>query len=86
MHSFASHWLERSSRSIRPILLDELIKRRARSGVGIADTQRHALLGVIDAMLLARCDVLVGKFSSGLFRAAYSLAAGCLSMLRSHAK
>ena len=26
------------------------------------------------ALLLARCDVLVGKFSSGLFRAAYALA------------
>ena len=25
-------------------------------------------------MLLARCDFLVGKFSSGLFRAAYQLA------------
>ena len=29
----------------------------------------------VDALLLARCDVLVGKFSSGLFRAAYALAA-----------
>lgn len=29
----------------------------------------------VDALLLARCDVLVGKFTSGLFRAAYALAA-----------
>ena len=55
-------------------ILDELIKRRMRSGVGVAQTEEHALSGVVDAMLLARTDVLVGKFSSGLFRAAYALA------------
>jgi len=56
-------------------ILDEVIKRRARTGQGIAMTQHHALLGVVDALLLSRCHVLVGKFSSGLFRAAYALAA-----------
>ena len=45
-----------------------------RTGAGIATTQHHALMGVVDALLLARCDVLVGKFTSGLFRAAYALA------------
>jgi len=56
-------------------ILDEMIKRRAREGKGVAKTQEHALLGAVDALLLARCDVLVGKFSSGLFRAAYAVAA-----------
>ena len=55
-------------------ILDELVKRRARTGVGVGRTQQHALSGALDALLLARCDVLVGKFSSGLFRAAYALA------------
>ena len=56
-------------------ILDELIKRRMRSGRGVQDTERHAIMGVLDALLLSRCDVLVGKFSSGLFRASYALAA-----------
>jgi hypothetical protein len=56
-------------------VLDEVIKERARTGKGVAKTERDALLGAVDALLLARCDVLVGKFSSGLFRAAYALAA-----------
>jgi len=55
-------------------ILDELIKRRMRSGHGVGRTEEHALMGAIDALLLSRCDVLVGKFSSGLFRAAYALA------------
>lgn len=45
-------------------------------------THHDALLGVIDTMLLARCDVLVGKFSSGLFRAAYQLSAAAHGVLR----
>jgi len=57
------------------VILDEVLKKRARTGVDIASTQRDALLGAVDALLLARCDVLVGKFTSGLFRAAYALAA-----------
>ena len=56
-------------------VLDEVIKRRARTGAGVASTQHDALTAAVDALLLARCDVLVGKFSSGLFRAAYALAA-----------
>ena len=56
-------------------VLDEVIKRRARTGVGVERTQHDALTAAVDALLLARCDVLVGKFSSGLFRAAYALAA-----------
>jgi len=56
-------------------ILDEMIKRRMRTGQGVHQTQQHALWGAVDALLLARCDVLVGKFSSGLFRAAYALAA-----------
>ena len=32
-------------------------------------------MGIVDALLLSQCDVLVGKFTSGLFRAAYQLAA-----------
>ncbi len=56
-------------------ILDEIIKRRARTGADLGKTQHHALLGAVDALLLARCHVLVGKFSSGLFRAAYALAA-----------
>ena len=55
-------------------VLDERIKRRARDGVDVSVTQRDALLGVVDALLLSRCNVLVGKFTSGLFRAAYALA------------
>lgn len=55
-------------------ILDEVIKARARSGRGVASTEHDALQGALDAMLLARCDVLVGKFTSGLFRAAYALA------------
>ena len=56
-------------------ILDVTIKRRAASGRGVAATEHDALQGAVDALLLARCDVLVGKFSSGLFRAAYALAA-----------
>ena len=56
-------------------VLDEVLKRRARTGAGVASTQHDALTAAVDALLLARCDVLVGKFSSGLFRAAYALAA-----------
>ena len=56
-------------------VLDEVIKRRARTGVGVAQTEHDALTAAVDALLLSRCDILVGKFSSGLFRAAYALAA-----------
>ena len=38
-------------------------------------TYRMALLAALDAHLLARTHVLVGKFTSGLFRVAYSLGA-----------
>ena len=36
--------------------------------------QRDATLAALDAHLLSRTQVLVGKFSSGLFRVAYGLA------------
>ena len=35
-------------------ILDELIKRRMRSGAGVEVTQHHALMGVVDALLLSR--------------------------------
>ena len=57
-------------------VLDKRIKARAaRGGGAVARTHTDALLGIVDAMLLARCHVLVGKFTSGLFRAAYMLSA-----------
>lgn len=55
-------------------ILDEVLKRRAATGRGVERSEHDALQGAIDALLLARCDVLVGKFTSGLFRAAYALA------------
>lgn len=51
-----------------------MLKKRAKEGRGIAQSEHDAVQGAVDALLLARCHVLVGKFSSGLFRAAYSLA------------
>ena len=47
---------------------------RRRQYGGVDRTHAAALAGIVDTLLLARCDVLVGKFSSGLFRAAYQLA------------
>ena len=55
--------------------MDETLKRRARSGRGVDETMRDALSAALDVQLLARTHVLVGKFTSGLFRAAYALAA-----------
>jgi hypothetical protein len=37
------------------------------------DMFREVLDAATDALLLAQCDVLVGKFSSALFRSAYAL-------------
>ena len=59
-------------------IVDVVLKRRAQTGVGLEATQHDALLAAVDALLLARTDVLVGKFSSGLFRAAYAIAAARL--------
>lgn len=53
-----------------------MIKERASTDSGVGDTQRDALLAALDVHLLARTHVLVGKFTSGLFRAAYALAVG----------
>ena len=80
-------WLRNVSRTgmttPRPTeVLDELIKRRATDPRQVWRTHRDALLGLIDTMLLARCDVLVGKFTSGLFRAAYQLSAARGGVLR----
>ena len=56
-------------------IIDEVMKERAKLRRGVDDTQREATLAALDAHLLARTHVLVGKFSSGLFRAAHMLAA-----------
>ena len=62
------------------VILDEVLKSRVGLGGrrrqygGVDRTHAAALAGIVDTLLLARCDVLVGKFSSGLFRAAYQLA------------
>ena len=43
-----------------------------------ATNMELAMLTTIDVMLLAQCDLFVGKFSSNYFRAAYELkSAGC---------
>ena len=49
---------------------------RERGGRSALAGSEHAaaLAGIVDTLLLARCDFLVGKFSSGLFRAANQLA------------
>jgi hypothetical protein len=56
----------------RPELWDKLVSRRAASRLNHLN-QREAWDASIDAMLLARCDALVGKFTSTLFRTAMSL-------------
>jgi hypothetical protein len=60
-----------------PELLDLLLKRRAggNDAAGVAASHEAALAGLVDAMLLARTGILVGKFTSGMFRTAYALAA-----------
>jgi hypothetical protein len=56
----------------RPELWDKLVTRRAASQLSHLN-QQEAWDATIDAMLLARCDALVGKFTSTLFRTAMSL-------------
>lgn len=61
-----------------PELLDNLLKRRAATRgdeSGILASHATALAGVIDTLLLAQTAILVGKFTSGVFRHAYALAA-----------
>jgi hypothetical protein len=59
-----------------PELLDLVLKRRAsgNDAAGVAASHEAVLAGLVDAMLLARTAILVGKFTSGLFRTAYALA------------
>lgn len=53
----------------------QVLKERMRNGRGVEASHREASLAAIDAHLLARTHLLVGKFTSSLFRLAYALAA-----------
>lgn len=53
----------------------QVLKERVRNRRGVEASHREASLAAIDAHLLARTHLLVGKFTSSLFRLAYALAA-----------
>lgn len=76
VHSNVSRYSTRAG-APPPELLDLVLKRRAGGNdvAGMAASHEAALAGLVDAMLLARTAILVGKFSSGMFRTAYALAA-----------
>lgn len=63
----------------QPIRLwDAIVKRRAKRPSTLRHNHREAWMATIDALLLARCDAFVGKFTSTLFRTVYALhAAEC---------
>jgi len=80
LHGMRILFLENVSRSglSEPVpnrIVDEVIKERARTQRGVEKTHRAAFLASLDSHILARTHVLVGKFTSGLFRVAYALAA-----------
>ena len=55
-------------------ILDEVLKKRQAEGRGLRHSYEAAMLAAVDTILLSRCQMLVGKFTSGLFRTAYALA------------
>ena len=64
-------------------LWDAVVRRRARRPVLRRRNHREAWMATVDALLLARCNAFVGKFTSTLFRTAYALhAAECDCMVR----
>ncbi len=66
--------ISRSRASAPPtMVIDEVLRRRGAKGV--AETHDELLASLVDMLLLARCKAFVGKFTSGLFRWAYALAA-----------
>lgn len=64
----------------RPELWDKLVSRRAASQLNHLN-QQEAWDATIDAMLLAQCDALIGKFTSTLFRTAMSLRSASCSCI-----
>mmetsp|Transcript_5788 Transcript_5788/g.18075 ORF Transcript_5788/g.18075 Transcript_5788/m.18075 type:complete len:1617 (+) Transcript_5788:79-4929(+) len=69
-----------SAKGPRPQLWDKLVLEREANHLSHLN-QRGAWDATIDAMLLARCDGLIGKFTSTLFRAAMSMksaSCGCI--------
>eukprot|EP00908_Phaeocystis_cordata_P022489 Transcript_4903.p1 GENE.Transcript_4903~~Transcript_4903.p1 ORF type:complete len:726 (+),score=74.45 Transcript_4903:159-2180(+) len=56
-------------------LWDAIVKRRAKRPATRRRNHREAWMATVDALLLARCDAFVGKFTSTLFRTAYALQA-----------
>ena len=64
-------------------LWDAVVRRRARRPILRRRNHEDAWMATVDALLLARCDAFVGKFTSTLFRTAYALhAAECDCMVR----
>ena len=61
---------------------DPLSQRmEARLAAGALDGEALGRQSLVDMLLLAECDVLLGKFSSNLFRAAVEYRAGLLAQL-----
>ncbi|KAL3918546.1 MAG: hypothetical protein SGPRY_005975 [Prymnesium sp.] len=56
-------------------VIDEVLRERAANGREIETSHHEAALAALDAHLLAQTHLLVGKFTSSLFRLAYALAA-----------
>eukprot|EP00966_Prymnesium_polylepis_P226174 5231845-Prymnesium_polylepis.1 len=55
------------------VIWDKLIARRAADAASVHENFVDAWTATIDMLLLARCHVFVGKFTSTFFRTAYAL-------------
>ena len=65
--------VRRSWKRLRERDLNSMPQIEQQIKLGMVDGYRDALDAMVDVLLLAECDALVGKFSSNIDRIAYSL-------------